>query len=313
MAGIITTGSFPKALWPGIKAWWGRSYNEHPIEYTDLFDTTTSDKSYEEYVQATGFGLAPQKPQGQGVAYDSEQQGFVTRLTNVAYGLGYIVTQEELADNLYEVVSKRRAAANAFSMRQTKENIASNVYNNAFSNTYAGGDGVSLLNATHPNTSGGTWSNLLTVAANLSETAIENLIIQQMLATNDRGLRINLMPKSLIVHPSNWFEANRILKSVYSYNTGATNPSTQSNAINVMHATNALPDGIKMNHYLSSTKAWFIRAQVPAGTGMIYQEREAITFDQDNDFDTMNAKAKSYERYAFGWGDPRALWGTPGA
>ena len=100
MAGVITTGSFPKALWPGIKAWWGRSYNEHPIEYTDLFETTTSDKSYEEYVQATGFGLAPQKPQGQGVAYDSESQGFITRLTNVSYGLGYIVTEEELADNL---------------------------------------------------------------------------------------------------------------------------------------------------------------------------------------------------------------------
>ena len=147
------------------------------------------------------------------------RSGFVTRLTNVAYGLGYIVTQEELADNLYEVVSKRRAAANAFSMRQTKENVAANVYNNAFSNSYAGGDGVSLLNASHPNTSGGTFSNLLTTAANLSEAAIENLIIQMMLATNDRGLRINLMPRSIIVHPSNWFEANRILKSVYSYDS----------------------------------------------------------------------------------------------
>ena len=113
------------------------------------------------------------------------------------------------------------------------------------------------------------------------------------------------MPRSLVVHPNNWFEANRILKSVYQSN------STNNN-INVLHATNALPEGIKMNHYLTSTKAWFIRASVPMGTGMIHQERQAITFDQDNDFDTMNAKAKSYERYAFGWGDPRALWGTPG-
>jgi hypothetical protein len=309
MAGIITTGSHPKALWPGVKAWWGRSYSEHPVEYTDLFDTTTSDKNYEEYVQTTGFGLAPQKSQGQGVSYDSETQGFVTRLTNVAYGIGYIVTHEELQDNLYEVVSKRRAAANAFSMRQTKENVAANVYNNAFSSSYAGGDNVSLLNASHPNTSGGTFSNLLTTAAALSEVAIENLIIQIMLAQNDRGLRINLMPRSLVVHPSNWFEANRIMKSVYQYqkNTAGTN------AVNVLHATNALPDGIKMNHYLTSTTAWFIRTMMPAGTGMIHQEREAITFDMDNDFDTMNAKAKSYERYAFGWADPRALWGTPGA
>jgi hypothetical protein len=117
------------------------------------------------------------------------------------------------------------------------------------------------------------------------------------------------MPRSIVVHPSNWFEANRIMKSVYQYqsNTAGTN------AVNVLHATNALPDGIKMNHYLTSTTAWFIRTMMPAGTGMIHQEREAITFDMDNDFDTMNAKAKSYERYAFGWGDPRALWGTPGA
>jgi hypothetical protein len=309
MAGIITTGSHPKALWPGVKAWWGRSYSEHPVEHTDLFDTTTSDKNYEEYVQTTGFGLAPQKSQGQGVSYDSEVQGFVTRLTNVAYGIGYIVTHEELQDNLYEVVSKRRAAANAFSMRQTKENVAANVYNNAFSSSYKGGDNVSLLNASHPNTSGGTFSNLLTVAAALSEVAIENLIIQIMLAQNDRGLRINLMPRSLVVHPSNWFEANRIMKSVYQYQASTAG----TNAVNVLHATGALPDGIKMNHYLTSTTAWFIRTMMPSGTGMIHQEREAITFDMDNDFDTMNAKAKSYERYAFGWGDPRALYGTPGA
>jgi hypothetical protein len=313
MAGVITTGSHPLALWPGIKAWWGRSYNEHPIEYTALFDVTTSDKNYEEYVQTTGFGLAPQKAQGQGVSYDSEVQGFVTRLTNVAYGIGYIVTHEELEDNLYEVVSKRRAAANAFSMRQTKENVGASVYNNAFSSSYTGADGVSLLNSAHPNTSGGTFSNLLSTAAALSEVAIEDLIIQQMLATNDRGLRINLMPKSLHVHPSNWFEANRILKSVYQYNTANATSGTVSNAVNVLHATNALPEGIKMNHYFTSTTAWFIRAQVPMGTGMIFQERQAISFDMDNDFDTMNAKAKSYERYACGWADPRGLWGTPGA
>ena len=200
-----------------------------------------------------------------------------------------------------------------FRSRQTKENVAANVYNNAFSSSYTGGDGVSLLNSAHPNTSGGSFSNLLSTAANLSEAAIENLIIQMMLVTNDRGLRINIMPRSIIVHPSNWFEANRILKSVYSYDTSSgSTRGNSSNAVNVLHATNALPEGIKMNHYLTSTKAWFIRGNVPMNTGMIHQERQAITFDQDNDFDTMNAKAKSYERYAFGWGDPRALWGTPG-
>ena len=126
---VITTGAHPKALWPGIKAWWGRSYDEHRVEYMDLFDKQTSDKAYEEEVEITGFGLAPVKPQGQQIYYDTEAQGAVSRFTHVAYALGYIVTYEELRDNLYEAVSKRRAAQLAFSMRQTKENVLAGIYN----------------------------------------------------------------------------------------------------------------------------------------------------------------------------------------
>ena len=299
----ITTGAHPKALWPGIKAWWGRSYSEHQEEFPDLFDKETSDKAYEEDVEISGFGLAPIKPQGSSVNYDTESQGAVSRYTHVAYALGYIVTFEELRDDLYEVVSKRRAKQLAFSMRQTKENVAANVYNNAFSSSFLGGDGVSLVNSAHPTTTGGNQSNVLTTAADVSEAAIEDLVIQIMQAKNGRGLRISLMPQSIHVPVQVWFETNRVLKSVLQNDTS-------NNAINVLKATNVFPKGIKLNHYFTSATAWFIRTNAP--DGMKQYERDAVMFDQDNDFDTKNAKAMSYERYSFFWSDWRGLYGTAG-
>jgi len=303
MAGIITTASHPKALWPGVKAWWGQVYNEHAEEYSKLFDSDTSSQNYEEDVQLTGFGLAPTKSEGSGVAYDSEIQGFTTRYTHIAYALGYIVTKEELDDNLYEQVSRRRAAALAMSFRQTKENVGANIYNRAFNSTYTGGDGVALASTAHPNTSGGTFANRPTVDADLSEAALEDALIAIMGFQNDRGLLINVMPRSLIVARQNWYNANRILKSVYT-------PSSANNAINAIVATNALPEGIVMNHYLTSPNAWFLRTNIQ--NGLKYYSRVGIQFDQDNDFDTMNAKAKGYERYSFGWTDPRAIYGVNG-
>ena len=303
MAGIITTASHPKALWPGIKAWWGQVYDEHKEEYSDLFDSDTSSMNYEEDVQLTGFGLAPVKSEGSGVSYDSEIQGFTTRYTHIAYALGYIVTKEELDDNLYEQVSRRRAAALAMSFRQTKENVGANVYNRAFNGTYLGGDGVSLASTAHPNTSGGTFANKPTVDADLSEASLEDALTAIMGFQNDRGLLINVMPRSLIVARQNFWNANHILKSAYT-------PSTANNAVNVLVATNALPEGIVMNHYLSSPNAWFVRTNIQ--NGLKYYSRVGIQFDQDNDFDTMNAKAKGYERYSFGWTDPRAIYGVNG-
>lgn len=301
--GIITTGVHPKALWPGIKAWWGRAYEEHVVEWSDLFDEDSSSQNYEEDVQITGFGLAPRKTEGAGVSYDSEVQGFVSRYTHIAYGLGYIVTKEELDDNLYEQVSKTRARALAFSFRQTKENVGANIYNRSFNAAFTGGDGVALCSVAHPNTSGGTWSNKLAVDADLSELSLEDLIIQIMGATNDRGLLIGLMPRSLHVPRQEWFNANRILKSVYQ-------SGTANNDINVLKATNAIPEGIKINHYFSSAHAWWLRTNVQ--NGMKMYARVPIMFDQDNDFDTMNAKAKGYERYSFFWTDPRGVYGSNG-
>ena len=303
MAGIITTASHPKALWPGIKAFWGQVYDEHKEEYSDLFDSDTSSMNYEEDVQLTGFGLAPVKSEGSGVSYDSEIQGFTTRYTHIAYALGYIVTKEELDDNLYEQVSRRRAAALAMSFRQTKENVGANIYNRAFNATYLGGDGVALASVAHPNTSGGTFANKPSVDADLSEASLEDALTAVMGFQNDRGLLINVMPRSLVVARQNWWNANRIMKSAYT-------PTTANNAVNVLVATNALPEGIVMNHYLTSPNAWFVRTNIQ--NGLKYYSRVGIQFDQDNDFDTMNAKAKGYERYSFGWTDPRAIYGVNG-
>lgn len=305
MTGVINTGSHPKALWPGVKEWWGREYNEHAQEWKELVDVETSDQNYEEDVQVTGFGLVPVKNQGSGTAYDSESQGFTTRYTHLTYSLGYIVTQEELEDNLYEKVSKTRSRALAFSFNQTKENVVANIYNRAFNGSYLGGDGVSLCATNHPNTSGGTWSNALATPADLSEASLEDLIIQMMGAADDRGLLISMMPTKLIVPRQEWFNANRILKSVFQTNGG-------NNDVNAIVATNAIPGGIHMNHYLTSAHAWFLRANVRPGTGLKFYQRVPISFTQDNDFDTDNAKAKSRERYSVGWTDPRALWGSNG-
>jgi len=304
MAGVINTGSHPKFLWPGIKAIWGKAYDDFQTEYTDLFETVTSDKAYEEDVQLVGFGLAKVKGQGAGVEYTSEVQGFTTRYTHVAYSLGYIVTHEELKDNKYMEVSSSRAPSLARGFRQTKERVGANVYNRAGTAGYLGGDGVTLLNTAHPNTSGGTWSNRLAVDADLSEASLEAINIQIMQATDDVGLLISLMPQSLIIPTSEFYNANRILGSVYQ-------SGTANNDINVLKSTNAFPMGIKVNHYLTDPDAWFVRTNCP--NGMKYMEREGISFDQDNDFDTKNAKAKGYERYSFGWTDPRALYGSLGA
>ena len=301
-AGVITTGSHPKALWPGVHDFWGQTYAEHSAEYPDLFDQLTSDQAYEEDVQITGFGLAPVKPQGQALSYDSEVQGPVTRYTHIAYALGYIVSYEELRDNLYEQISMRRSKANAFSINQTIENVATVLYNNAFATTYyTTGDGLAVISTAHVNTTGGTYSNELSPSADLSEAALEDMCIQIMGVQNDRGLLVSMMPQSLHIPRQEWFNANRILKS-------ALQSDTASNNINVLKSTNAFPGGIKMNHYFTSASYWFVRTNCPNGMQMFWRDRPM--FDQDNDFDTKNAKAATYMRFSIGLTDPRAIFAS---
>lgn len=302
MTGVITTGNHPKALWPGIRKWWGREYEKHGKEYEAIFEKQTSKKNYEEDVAVTGFGLAPVKPEGGAVSYDSETQGPTKRYTHVVYGLGYIVTKEELEDNLYDEVAKRRTSALAFSMSTTKNIVGANVLNRAFTAAYAGADGKELLATDHP-TLAGNQSNELGVAADLSETSLEDITIQISLAQNTRGLPIALMPKALVVPPNLLYEATRILKSELQ-------SGTANNDVNALKKLGVFPDGVVVNHYLTDTDAWFVKTNAPAG--MIMFQRREIDFTNDNDFDTENAKAKATERYSFGWTDWRGLFGSPG-
>lgn len=303
MAGTITSGAHPKALWPGIYDWFGGAYDEHETEFTDLFDIHTSTQSYEEMVLLTGFGLAPVKPEGDAIRYDTETQGYTKRYTNVAYASGYIVTYEEQADGKYEKVSRRRSERLAFSFRQTKENVGANVYNRAFNSNFPGGDAKELLATDHPSKAG-DWSNELATAADMSEASIEDLVIQIGQATNDRGLKISLKPRCLLVPVDLQFEAHRIVRSVLQNDTA-------NNAINAIRSMGIFPEGIKVNHYFTDTDAWFIRTS--CREGMMLFDREIGAFQMDNDFDTSNAKAKKYERYVPGWTDPRGLYGSPGA
>lgn len=300
----ITRGNYPKALRPGVKKWWGRSYEEHQTCYTDLFDTDTSDKSYEELVEATGFGLAPVKPEGEAMVFDSESQGTITRATNVAYALGFIVTHEEIKDNKYAEVGKTRATALARSFRSSKEIVHANVYNRATNSSYTFGDGKELLATDHP-TLDGTQSNELAVAADISEAALEDIGIQIMNAKNSRGLRIRLMPRSLILPTALFFEGHRILDSVQQNDSA-------NNAINVLKSEGMFPEGIKVNPYLDDADQWFARTNVAKGTGLVSFQREEISFDLDNESTTKNALFMGYERYVPTCGDFRAIFGSPG-
>lgn len=302
MSGTINTGSIAKLLWPGLNAVWGKEYAEHSAEWRDLVDVETSDKAYEEEVLLPGFGLAPIKAQGAAVQYDTTSQGYVSRYTHIAYGLGFIVTREAIDDNLYEKKALGSTKDLAFSFRQTKENVVANVYNRGFSSSYLGGDGKSLLATDHP-IQGGTFSNKLVVPADISEAALEDLCILIMGAVNDRGMKISLMPRSLHVAPQNVFEAARILKSVGQNDTA-------NNAINALRSMGIFPEGAKANHYFTDPDAYFVRTNAPRGL-KLFQRVEA-EFAQDNDFDTSNLKYKGYERYSTGWTDPRGVYGSEG-
>ena len=296
----ITTGSHPKQLWPGVKKFFGDTYAEKPLVCTMIFDDYSSEKSYEEYVEETGFGLAPVKPEGNGIQFDTDAQGYVSRITNVTYGLGAKVTEEAIEDNQYFSVAREKAAKLARSMRQTKENVAANVLNRGFTAAYAGGDGKELLATDHP-TLDGTQSNELAVGADLSEASLEDILTQIRQAKDSRGLRIQLKGQKLVVPPELEFVATRIVSS--------TNQSgTANNDINAMRELGMLPGGIVVCDYLSDGENWFVTTDAPEG--LIYQNRRALRLDQDNDFDTSNACMKATERYAFGWADWRGVFGS---
>jgi hypothetical protein len=305
MASPINTSSFAKTLLPGVNAWYGEAYKEYPTEWDKLFDKHTSRRNFEEDVGVTSFGLAVVKPEGSPITYDTERLGFTTRYSHVVYALGFIITREIMEDDLYDIVGKRRAQGLAFSMRQTKEIVAANVYNRAFAGSgQLGGDGKTLLANDHPNITGGSWSNILATASDLSEAALEQSTIDIQGFTNDRGLKISVVPEQIIITPSQEFELARILKTVGRV-------GTDLNDINALKELGKFKKGMIVNHYLTDADAWFIRTNVPHG--MKYFERRGMEFGTDDDFETENAKFKASERYSFGFTDPKCMFGSAGA
>lgn len=306
----IVAGNFAKLLYPGLNAIYGHKYNEHPLECSQIFETKNSRRAFEEDLGVTGFGLAAVKSEGNAISYDTEQQGFLTRYNHVVYALGFVITEEMMDDDQYDVVGQRRTEGLAFSMRQTEETIAANVLNRAFNTSYVGGDAATLVasagsggSASHPNVSGGTWTNGPTAAADLSEAALEQAVIDIGKFTDDRGKKIQVNQKALIIPVDLQFEAERILKS-------ALRPGSSENDLNAIYTMGSIPK-IIVNHYLTDTDAWFVQTNMP--NGLTKYNRKSATFAMDNDFDTSNAKFKGTMRFSYGWTDPRCIYGSPGA
>lgn len=300
----INTSQFSKLLWPGLKAIYGKEYSKYPTQYTEVFDTESSTRAYEEILGISGFGLAKATPQGSPVSYDTEQQGFLWRQTHVTYQLGFIITKEMLEDDQYDKVAPQRARELAWSMQETREVIGANVLNNAFNVSVAYADGKSMISSARPLVAGGTWSNQIAVAADLSEAALEQAVIDIMKYTDDRGKRISIKPRKLIIAPENWAEADRILKSEYRV-------GTSNNDISAIVKAGRIPEVFVMQR-LTDADAWMIKTDVPTN-GLIYMSRVEDSFSEDNDFETDNLKYKARARYSFGMGDPRCIYGSPGA
>ena len=307
MAGTIARGNLPRLLQEGVANVFGQAYDQHPTEWDMVFDTESSRKAFEIDVQFEGMALAPPKDEGGDISFDTQRQGFTPTYTHVTFGKGFVVTKEALQDELYDVFA-RRARSLAFSMTQTKEVVGANVLNNGFNPAFVqpGGDGESLFSAAHVNgpTDGGTFSNQLAVAADLSETSLEDLIIQIGEAEDARGLKIALTPMRLIVPVALTFEAQRILGSVLQNDTA-------NNATNSMRDLTAIQNGYTVNHYLTDSNAWFIKTNSP--DGMKYYTRQEVEFGEDMAFSTSNTRFKADERYSFGWTDPRGAFASAGS
>lgn len=303
MPGVINTGTHPKALWPGVYAMFGMSYQNRD-EWKDLVATATSDKHREEMVQNNGFGLAAIKEQGGSVGYDTTSQGGTAIAMHIVYALGYIVTREAIEDNLYEKLAMGRSRALKRAMVETKNTVVANWFNRGFDSNYpVGPDQRPLFSLTHPSTSG-NQSNQLATAADLSEASLEDMVILANGANDDRGNKVALQVKSLHIPRQLEFEAARILKSVQQNDTA-------NNAINALRAQGTFPESFKVNHFFTDPDAFFIKTDVEDGL-TLFQRRE-LEFTKDNDFGTENALAKATERYSLQIGDFRNWYGTPGA
>ena len=301
----ISRAQLVKELEPGLNALFGLEYSRYENEHTEIFTTESSDRAFEEEVMLSGFGSAPVKNEGAAVEFDDAVEAFTARYTHETIALAFAVTEEAIEDNLYDRLAARYTRALARSMANTKQVKAAAVLNNAFSaGSYAGGDGVALLATNHPLVSGGTFSNTLATAADLSETSLEQSLIDIQAFVDERGLKVALQGRKLIIPKELQFTAERILKSPLRV-------STADNDINAIKNMGMIPEGYRVNHFLTDSDAFFITTDAP--NGLKHFVRAPLRTAMEGDFDTGNVRFKARERYSFGFSDPRGIFGSPGA
>ena len=300
----ISRAQLLKELLPGLNALFGLEYARYGEEHKEIYDTETSERSFEEETKLSGFSAAPVKNEGSAIAYDNAQEVFTARYNHETIALGFSLTEEAIEDNLYDSLSSRYTKALARAMAYTKQTKAAAVLNNGFDTDYTGGDGQPLFSASHPLVSGGTNSNIPSTPADLNETSLEAAVIQIAAWTDERGLLIAAKPRKLIVPPSLMFVATRLLETELRV-------STADNDINAIKSNGSIPEGYAVNHFLTDTDAWFLTTDVP--NGLKHFVRTPMSTGMDGDFDTGNVRYKARERYSFGWSDPLGMYGSEGA
>jgi hypothetical protein len=299
----LKRADFRKELQQGLNAVFGKAYMRYPELWKQVFEVNTSQKAFEEEVLSVGFALAPVKSEGSGVNYDSAADSYIARYNHETIALAFAITEEAEEDGLYGSLGARYAQALARSLQETKNVKGFNILNNAFSSSYLGGDGVSLLNTAHPLYGGGTQSNKLATPADLAEASLEDAINQIALFTDDRGLFINAKVQSVIVPTASQFIINRLLKSTYR-------PGTGDNDINSINEMGAIPQGAIVAPYITDTDSWYLKTDVQ--DGLKHFVRKKVARGIEGDFETGNVRYKARERYVFGWSDWRGLFGSEG-
>ena len=300
----ISRAQLVKELEPGLNALFGMEYDRYDNEHLEIYETESSDRAFEEEVMLSGFGNAATKSEGAGVTFDTANEVYTSRYTMETIALAFALTEEAMEDNLYDQLGARYTRALARSMSHTKQIKAAAVLNNAFDSSFTGGDGKELCATDHPLGGGGTFRNEFTVAADLNETSLENALIDISQFVDERNMIVALRGMKLIVPPALQFVADRLLES--TLRTG-----TSDNDLNAIKNMGMLPDGYTINHFLTDTDAFFLKTDAP--NGFKYFERTPLSTSMEADFDTGNMRYKARERYAFGFSDPRCVFGSPGA
>ena len=300
----ISRAQLLKELLPGLNALFGLEYSRYGEEHKEIYETETSERSFEEETKLSGFSAAPVKNEGSAIAYDNAQEAWTARYNHETIALGFSLTEEAIEDNLYDSLSARYTKALARAMSYTKQVKAANVLNNGFSASYPGGDGKALFATDHPLVGGGVNSNEPSTPADLNETSLENAVIQIAAWTDERGLLIAAKPRKLIVPPQLQFVATRLLETELRV-------GTNDNDINALKSNGSIPEGYTINHFLTDPNAWFLTTDVP--NGMKHFVRTPMSTGMDGDFDTGNVRYKARERYSFGWSDPLGMYGSAGA